>query len=195
VLSGELFNGKQRSSSPTRSKSSDDSGWHDDELEPSQEEQKYRDMGYDPDTARKYAHKEHQDAQQESIGMGPGRTGVKGVIRDRNEAVEKEQEKQAKEVENLRKKLEAGSLSGKTYLQEEREKAARGEDKFDDLILKELERDLSKRDVFGAPRARFGYLREVGVNQFVKAVEQEVRGVWVVVHIYDPVCRRYFLRA
>jgi hypothetical protein len=144
-------------------------------------------MGYDPDTARNYAHKEHQDSQQASIGMGPGRTGVKGVIRDRNEAAELEQEKRGKEMENLQKKMEAGNLGGKTYLQEEREKAERGEDKFDNLILKELEKDLSKRDVFGAPRGRFGYLREVGVKQFLKAVEQEVRGVWVVVHLYDPV--------
>ncbi|KXN91500.1 Phosducin, partial [Leucoagaricus sp. SymC.cos] len=194
VLSGELFNGKERSSSPTRSELSHD-GWHDDEIELSPEEQKYRDMGYDPDTARQYAHKEHQDAkaQQESIGMAPGRTGVKGVIRDRDEAVELEHEKRTKEMEDLRKKMVAGNLSGKTYLQEEREKAARGEDRFDELILKELERDLSKRDVFGAPRARFGYLREVGVKQFVKAVEQEVRGVWVVVHIYDPSLDRCFV--
>lgn len=147
-------------------------------------------MGYDSDTARKYAHKAHEDvnAQQESIGMGPGRTGVKGVIRDRDEAAELEREKKAKEMESLRMRMEAGNLGGKTYLEEEREKAARGEDRFDDLILKELEREVSKRDVFGAPRARFGYLREVGVKQFVKAVEQEGRGVWVVVHIYDPVC-------
>ncbi|KAF5358170.1 hypothetical protein D9756_001336 [Leucocoprinus leucothites] len=194
VLSGELFNGTERSSSPTRSESSEDSGWHDDEIEPSPEEQKYRDMGYDPDTARKHAQKDHQDAkaQQESIGMGPGRTGVKGVIRDRDEAEELVQERRGKEMEDLRKKMEAGNLGGKTYLQEEREKAARGEERFDDLVLKELERDLEKRDVFGAPRARFGYLREVGVKQFVKAVEQEVRGVWVVVHLYDPSLERCY---
>ncbi|KAJ3576657.1 hypothetical protein NP233_g303 [Leucocoprinus birnbaumii] len=192
VLSGELFNGKERSSSPTRSDSPDDSGWHDDEIELSPEEQKYRDLGYDPDTARKYAHKDHQEAQQESIGMGPGRTGVKGVIRDRNEAAELEQDKRTKEMDDLRKKMEAGNLGGKTYLQEEREKVARGEERFDELILKELERDLEKRDVFGAPRARFGYLREVGVKQFVKAVEQETRGVWVVVHLYDPSLERCY---
>lgn len=190
VLSGELFNGTERSSSPIRSESSDDAGWHDDELELSPEEQKYKDMGYDSDTARKQVLKAHQDAavQNESIGMGPGRTGVKGVIRDRDEAAGMERERKAKGVQDLREKMEAANLGGKTYLEEERDKAARGEDQFDELIFKELERDVSKRDVFGAPRPRFGYLREVGVKQFVKAVEQEERGVWVVVHIYDSVC-------
>lgn len=123
--------------------------------------------------------------------MAPGRTGVKGVIRDRDEAVGLERKKKAREMENIRKRMEAENLGGKTYLQEEREKASRGEAQFDDLILKELEKDLMKRDVFGVPRARFGFLREVGVKQFVKAVEQEETGVWVVVHIYDPVRRRY----
>ncbi|KAF9448020.1 thioredoxin-like protein, partial [Macrolepiota fuliginosa MF-IS2] len=193
VLSGELFN---RSSSPARSESSnEDSGWHDDELELTPEEQKYRDMGYDSDTARKHAHQVYKDSNepQESIGMGPGRTGVKGVIRDRDEAAEIERQSKAKEMENLRKKMEAGNLGGKTYLEEEREKAARGNDRFDDLILRELEREVSKHNVFGAPRARFGYLREVGVKQFVKAVEQEERGIWVVVHIYDPSLDRCYL--
>ena len=176
-------------SSPDRSESSEDSGWHDDEIELSSEEQKYRDIGYDSDATREHAYKKTQDArtQQESIGMGPGRTGVKGVIRDRDEAVKMEQEKRQKGMEDLRKRMEAGNLGGKTYLQEEREKAVRGEERFDDLIFKELERDLEKRDVFGAPRARFGYLREVGMKQYVKAVEQEVGGIWVVVHLYDPV--------
>ncbi|THG96990.1 hypothetical protein EW145_g7681, partial [Phellinidium pouzarii] len=35
-------------------------------------------------------------------------------------------------------------------------------------------------------RGRFGHLREVGVNNFVAAVEEEARGVWVVVHLYEP---------
>jgi len=145
-------------------------------------------MGYDPKTAQERAYKEHQDAkaQQESIGMGPGRTGVKGVIRDRDEAMKMEHERHQKNIENLRERMEAGNLGGKTYLQEEREKAAKGEERFDDLIFRESERD-QKRDIFGTLRTRFGYLREVGVKQYVKAIEQEVRGIWVIVHLYDPV--------
>jgi len=38
---------------------------------------------------------------------------------------------------------------------------------------------------------KFGHLREVNVNGFLAAVEQEERGVWVVIHIYEPV--RLFL--
>ncbi|KAF7778528.1 hypothetical protein Agabi119p4_2873 [Agaricus bisporus var. burnettii] len=175
VLSGELFNGRERSPSPPRSDSSSVSGWHDEELQYKRNNEELR-----------------KGDAKESVGMGPGRTGVKGVIRDRDEAVEMERNKNAKEMENLRNKMAAGNLGGKTYLEEEREKVARGEDQFDELVLKELEKDLAKRDVFGAPRARFGYLREVGVKQFVDAVEREGRGVWVVIHIYDPSLERCF---
>jgi hypothetical protein len=34
---------------------------------------------------------------------------------------------------------------------------------------------------------RFGYLREVGLEGFLKAVEAEERHVWVVLHLYHPV--------
>jgi len=185
VLSGELFNGTSRSSSPSRSASPDhDTGWHDDDL--ISEEQKYQEKGldYDSDTARRKA---QQHAQSESIGMGPGRTGVKGVIRDRDEAAEIRREKKAREVEEVRKKMEASSLGGKTFLEDERERAAKGE-KVDGLVMKELEKEESKRDVFGRKReGKFGHLREVGIKGFLGAVENEDKSVWVVVHLYDPV--------
>ena len=67
--------------------------------------------------------KEKEIAQSpESIGMGPGRTGVKGVIRDRDEAAEIQREQRAREAEEMRRKFEAANLGGKTFLEEEREK-------------------------------------------------------------------------
>lgn len=39
-------------------------------------------------------------------------------------------------------------------------------------------------------RAKFGHLREIGQSQFVKAIEEK-SDVTVVVHVYDPVSRRY----
>ena len=184
VLSGELFSGPSRSSSPTRSISPDhDPGWHDEEL--ISEEQKYRERGldYDSDTARRDIIKAQQNAQSESIGMGPGRTGVKGVIRDRDEAAEIRREKKAREVEEVRKKMEASSLGGKTFLEEERERAAKGE-KVDGLVMSELENNSS---ILGHKRGgKFGHLREVGLKGFLGAVEND-KSVWVVVHLYDPV--------
>ncbi|KAL0575467.1 hypothetical protein V5O48_006502 [Marasmius crinis-equi] len=171
VLSGELFNGKSRSSSPARSDStSSDQGWHDEEL--------LNEKTSTPDP----------QPQQESIGMGPGRTGVKGVIRDRDEARELEKEKRNKELEETRKRMEKTNLGGKTFLEEERERGI-GE-KVDELVQKERERDnergRSREDVFGRVReGRFGHLREVGRHNFVAAVEKEERGVWVVVHLYE----------
>jgi hypothetical protein len=160
------------------------------------EEQRRRDqaLDYDSDNARRDAIKaqREKESQPESIGMGPGRTGVKGVIRDRNEALELERERKAKEMESLRSKMEKSNLGGKTYLEEEREKAARGE-KADELVQQEQEKfkEEAKRDPLGRPReGRFGHLREVGLQGFLNAVEKEDRGVWVVVHLYDPVSKQ-----
>lgn len=112
---------------------------------------------------------------------------MKGVIRDRDEAAGKEREKRAREAEEVRMRMERSSLGGMTYLEEERERAARGQN-ADQLVQRERENDEKRRDVFGMRReGKFGHLREVGVKGFVGAVEQEQKGVWVVVHLYEPV--------
>ncbi|KAF8635481.1 hypothetical protein AX17_003871 [Amanita inopinata Kibby_2008] len=207
ILSGKLFgNTDPRSSSPERSPSPD-SGWHDEELKnrrispllarPGSDDG--NDGGSDSDVARRRAfdalHRSEQSTQG-PIGMGPGRTGVKGVIRDRNEAVGREREQQKREAEELRRQMEKSSLGGMTFLEEEREKARDPlyQGKIDELVLKEREkmRELrgEGRDMFGRRKERrFGHLREVGVEGFVSAVEEE-RGVWVVVHLYDSSLER-----
>ena len=120
--------------------------------------------------------------------MGPGRTGVKGVIRDRDEAAGICREKKAREVEEMRKKMEASSLGGKTFLEDERERAAKGE-KVDGLVMNELEKEEGGRgSAIGRIRGgKFGHLREVGLKGFLGAVENEDKSVWVVVHLYDSV--------
>jgi hypothetical protein len=97
--------------------------------------------------------------------MGPGRTGVKGVIRDRNEAAARERSKKAGELAELAARMNRANLGGKTFLEER-----------DEPITLERQQ-----------RGRFGHLREVGLKGFVPAVEEEDQNVWVVVHIYDPV--------
>lgn len=192
MLSGELFNGRAGTSSPARSASPDvDNGWHDEELKAAADKLEEKGLDYDSDTVRREAAKQKQKelAQSpESIGMGPGRTGVKGVIRDRDEAAEIQRDKRAREAEELRRKFEAANLGGKTFLEEEREKARRGE-KADELVMKEAEKAREKRDLWGQKReGRFGHLREVGLKGYLSAVEKEEIGTWVVVHLYDPVC-------
>ncbi|KAJ7163612.1 thioredoxin-like protein [Mycena crocata] len=186
VLSGELFR-TSRSSSPARSPSPD-AGWHDDELNLSDDEK-----DYDSDTARRAAFDKHlkeQEKRNDSVGMGPGRTGVKGVIRDRDEAEGREREKRARELATVMENMEKSHLGGKTFLEEEREK---GED-ADELVLKERGRVEERRNVFGHTRqGRFGHLREVGVKGFLSAVEGEVKGTWVVVHLYEPSLDRCYL--
>lgn len=118
--------------------------------------------------------------------MGPGRTGVKGVIRDQHEAHTLQAAKREKEIEALRKRMERGNLGGKTFLEEEREKRT-----LEEWEGSDLEQDRAwrmRRDILGRPKeGPFGHLREVGKAGFVAAVEREERGVWVVVHLYESV--------
>lgn len=157
VLSGKLFGTNSRSSSPERSPSPALS------FVSASSDSSYR-RTQQPDVV-----------QQESIGMGPGRTGVKGVIRDQHEAATLQAERRAREMEEVRRRMERANLGGKTFLEEEAEKEAL-----------DPERGEKRTDVLGLPKAgRFGHLREVGRGGFVSAVEREDRGVWVVVHLYE----------
>ncbi|KAF8077753.1 thioredoxin-like protein [Lyophyllum atratum] len=191
VLSGELFNGPARSSSPQRSPSPD-AGWHDEEISDLAKRRQEQGLDYDSDEERRDLQKAQED-HGESIGMGPGRTGVKGVIRDRDESERLEREKRNRATHELREKMEKTNLGGKTFLEEEREKGL--EEKVDALVFKERETAADRRkDVFGhAKEGRFGHLREVGANGFLKGVEQEDRGIWVVVHLYDSSLERCYL--
>lgn len=118
--------------------------------------------------------------------MGPGRTGVKGVIRDRNEAQNITRDRRTLEVAELNKRMEKASLGGKTFLEEEREREIEKR-----MLQGPSGKDEEKIDMFGRKKeTRFGHLREVGLQGFVDAVEQEERGIWVVVHLYEPVSLR-----
>lgn len=114
--------------------------------------------------------------------MGPGRTGVKGVIRDQHEAAALQASRRAREMEEVRRRMERAHLGGKTFLEEEAEKDAL-----------DPERGEKRTDILGLPKTgRFGHLREVGRGGFVSAVEREDRGVWVVVHLYESSLDRCF---
>ncbi|KAH7922340.1 hypothetical protein BV22DRAFT_1017468 [Leucogyrophana mollusca] len=169
VLSGKLFGTASRSSSPERSPSPSSLSFASNDSYDSSDEKHVKDQ-----------RSSGPAAPHESIGMGPGRTGVKGVIRDQHEAEAMKAAKRERELELTRRRMEKASLGGKTFLEEEREKlAGKGGDEED--------RDnVWRRDVLGRRKeGRFGHLREVGRAGFVSAVEQEDRGVWVVVHLYE----------
>jgi len=195
VLSGKLFDNSSRSSSPERTPSPD-SGWHDEELKQRQATPGKSDVDGDEGHTNPLR---KEETANESIGMGPGRTGVKGVIRDRNEAMSRERQRQRQEIDELSTKMEKSNLGGKTYLEEEREKARNPdyEGKVDELIVKERMQMQAlkagkgdKRDMFGRRKeGRFGHLREVGVQGFVDAIDED-RDMWVIVHIYDQSLER-----
>lgn len=126
------------------------------------------------------------DAQQESVGVGvPGRTGVKGVIRDSREAAATARAKRHDEIRAINRAMEKASLGGKTWAEEERER----------LTRKAFEEGRPEPMDQTARRGRFGHLREVGVRGYVQAVESEERNIWVVVHIYDPVSGVIFTKS
>ena len=133
----------------------------------------------------------------ESVGMGPGRTGVKGVIRDRNEALARDRLRQREEMREIRRKMERTAITGKTYAEEEeskqRQQTTQLEDEESDEEVARVRSRKGHTMMFPGPtsgreNSTYGYLREVGSNGFVQAVEQVDRNVWVVVHLYHPVC-------
>ncbi|KZT66188.1 hypothetical protein DAEQUDRAFT_477184 [Daedalea quercina L-15889] len=163
VLSGKLFNPPSRSSSPVRSRSPSPSlaQWPTDG----------HDYDYDSDAERRRAAAE-RIPQNDSIGMGPGRTGVKGVIRDHAEAAALARARRTEELAALNRAMEQASLGGKTWVEEEKERE-RLEGKAGSIVE-------------GRVRAgRFGHLMEVGLRSFDRALDED-RNTWVVVHIYDP---------
>ncbi len=167
VLSGKLNTGHSRSSSPARSNGTPRSDSPGSKWPPGEfDEGTYNQS----DVAQESSEKPH-----ESIGMGPGRTGVKGVIRDRAEAVAKANAKRSLETSALNRKMEAVSLAqgGKTWAEDE--DARRVEQGLEPIHT------VPK----GHSQSRFGYLREVGAANFVDAVEEKQANV--LVHIYDPV--------
>ena len=135
---------------------------------------------YDSDAERRKAIERTigAEAQHESVGVGvPGRTGVKGVIRDSKEAAANARAKRNEELRALNRAMEKASLGGKTWAEEERERIA----------LKAFQEGQPTHAGQSSRKGRFGHLREVGVQGYVQAVEGEERNIWVVVHIYDPV--------
>jgi len=179
VLSGKLFNGGgSGSSSPRRSPSPDATKWP-----YSNDADNYSDDDGSPRRLTSAAQSNSPGVHGDGgVGVGvPGRTGVKGVIRDRNEAERNTRDKRAAEVKELNKRMEKASLTGMTYLEEQA--LVKGED---DEELEQI-RFARVRDKSQGGGGRFGHLREVGLEGFLKAVEQEERHVWVVLHLYHPV--------
>jgi len=176
VLSGGLA-GASRSSSPVRSASGSRS--------PSPGSQWPENGIYDPEDELSKPTPAPGNAEGEghhqSIGMGPGRTGVKGVIRDRAEAVAQAKAKRTSEIAALNRKLEQTSLAagGKTWAEDEDARRV-------DQGLEPIHG--SGATSSGPTKARFGHLREVGAKNFVAAVEDS-SNVNVVVHIYDAVSK------
>ena len=174
-MSGEFFDGPP----------APDKGWHEDEraargYDSADSDSKFDEEDSDAGHGHGHGHASGPP-QTESIGMGPGRTGVKGVIRDRNEATSLERARRAKAVDEMNRRMEKASSGGKTFLEDSEEDEAMGSERRQRLAL-EATRKIR----------RFGHLREVGVDGFVSGVEEE-RGVWVVVHLYEPVCCLFFL--
>jgi hypothetical protein len=194
VLSGKLFNG-QSSSSPERSSSPSDpyrwpevnsdyeSGNDEDPIEREEEEEDVLDELEDTSGYPK-VNTDRGQLRRESIGMKPGRTGVKGVLKDQKEHIDLEREKRGRKVREMNERMERMNLGGMTFMEEQA---------FDDERQREKEEEegkVSKSDDWRGTKVelktgRFGHLREVGMSNFVSAIEDEEPGVWVIVHLYD----------
>ncbi|KZO94376.1 galactose mutarotase-like protein [Calocera viscosa TUFC12733] len=112
-------------------------------------------------------------ASSVQVGQGvPGRTGVKGVIRDAREANQIERERKSRELGERQKVWEEKGRGALSFREESEGKG------------RKMIRVAGEEKLAEGARKRFGHLREVGVEGFVDAVEE--KDAWVVVHIYDP---------
>ncbi|KAG8911444.1 hypothetical protein FRC01_005714, partial [Tulasnella sp. 417] len=207
VLSGALFSGKGGDGSPRRSPSSSRSPSPDPFPVPAQydsdgEGQGTSYVGNRQSSATTNAANAAEPAQ-ESIGLGPGRTGVKGVIRDREEARSRDLERIQKEMEDLAVRQQKMDFSAPSYFEElDQQRASSSSVKEDqkregdawggieEWRRRRIEELKAGGRVGGAAGGAggvplYGHLREVGVGGFVEAVEKVPKEVWVVVHIYD----------
>jgi hypothetical protein len=181
VLSGKLFNRSgSGSSSPRRSPSPDAAKWPNEEYPDN-----YSGDDGSPNRLSSSAKSIPPGVQGNGVGVGvPGRTGVKGVIRDRNEAERSARDKRAAEIKELNKRMEKASLTGMSYLEEKALNQDADDEELEELRFARV-RDKGRTSHGGG--GRFGHLREVGLDGFLKAVEAEERHVWVVLHLYHPV--------
>ncbi|QRW20997.1 phosducin-like protein [Rhizoctonia solani] len=196
VLSGALFNkGGDGEKSPQRSRSVSPTPNTDDELfgsdfsrpeSPIDAPQAHNSIGEYillPATDVFSSHQGKTPCVIFVAGMGPGRTGVKGVIRDRAEARARENSKRAQEIAELNAKLEKTALTARTFKEDEVAKKLEEEQDAKERYRRRRWRELKERATGGS--AGFGHLREIGVHGFVDAVENERPQTWVVVHIYE----------
>ena len=77
--------------------------------------------------------------------------------------------------------MEKASLTGMTYLEE---KALEEDEELEEIRFARV-REMGRAGHGGG--GPFGHLREVGLEGFLRAVEEEERHVWVVLHLYHPV--------
>lgn len=191
VLSGAMFNGGDQSPRRNQSPSSSRSPSPFQAAAPPTSDTDEDDEGYI--ASSKHNPKRSPSPQHESIGMGPGRTGVKGVIRDRNEAREIQKEKALLERQVQVKKQKQQDFSVNDYFTELDLSGANETDAREGDAWQGIEawrkRRMDELKASSSAGAMFGHLREVGVGGYVEAVEKVPRDIWVVLHIYDPVSR------
>ncbi|KAF8496583.1 hypothetical protein JB92DRAFT_2817851 [Gautieria morchelliformis] len=186
VLSGALFS-KSRSPSPVRrspSRSRSRSA-SPDPLFPSNDDFTDSDVSASPSRSAP-APTTTSDVQMQTH-MRPGRTGVKGVIRDHNESVSLRRAKQAQEIKDANRRMERMALTARTFAEDEEERVR-------ERAREEGGGSLSPQIVMEKPMferaGRTGHLREIGEAGFLNAIDGEEDGTWVVLHIYDPALAR-----
>lgn len=212
VLSGALFNGRGGDDSPRRgggSPSSSRSASPDPFPVPAQYDSDGEGQGTsyvgNRQSSSTTAAAAAAASADEPIGLGPGRTGVKGVIRDRDEARSRDLERIQKEMEDLAVRQQKMDFSVPSYLEELDSTASASKGGAEDQKregdawggVEEWRRRRTEELKAGGRTGGgggvngggilYGHLREVGVGGFVEAVEKVPKEVWVVVHIYDGV--------
>ncbi|CAG8600805.1 11951_t:CDS:2 [Diversispora eburnea] len=110
---------------------------------------------------------------------GGRQTGPKGVLADHAYHKRQMQQQKAKSITTYNEHMLSKALTTTTFREDEIIKAQEEE------LFKDLENIRNKKK-------RFGTLREISSNQYVKAIDNELPNVSVIVHLYEnsnPQCR------
>jgi hypothetical protein len=119
--------------------------------------------------------------------MRPGRTGVKGVIRDHNESVGLHAANRARDVAEANRRMERMALTARTFAEDEEERV-RERAREEGAGGRSSPQPRMEQRMFERT-GRTGQLREIGEAGFLNAIDGEMDGTWVVLHLYDPVRR------
>jgi hypothetical protein len=129
---------------------------------------------------------------------GGPQTGPKGVLADHRYHKQQAQQKKTAAIQAYNERILSKAFTTTTYREDQELKAQEEEllKDFENISSDEEEKQVLKKyreqrlkEIKGTitTKKRFGSLKEISANQYVKAIDDEASNVCVIVHLYENV--------